>query len=101
MVPRTSAQALLLACVVLALPGAAAAQSGIVGVVRDTTGAVMPGVTVEASSPVLIERIRVAVTDPQGRYAILDLRPGTYKVSFTLPGFRPVIQDGVELPSNF
>src|SRR5215204_4208322 len=73
----------------LMIPGAAAAQqaSGIAGAVRDTSGAVLPGVTVDASSPALIEKVRTAVTDSEGRYNIVDLRPGTYTVTFTLPGF--------------
>ena len=66
-------------------------QSGsIAGVVRDTSGAVLPGVTVEAASPALIEKTRTVVSDGQGRYAIVDLRPGTYSVTFTLTGFSAV-----------
>src|SRR6266850_3999308 len=61
--------------------------SGIAGVVKDTSGAVLPGVTVEATSPVLIEKLRTAVTDDQGQYKIVDLLPGTYTVTFTLTGF--------------
>jgi uncharacterized surface anchored protein len=56
-------------------------------VVKDTTGAVLPGVTVEAASPALIEKVRVVVTDNSGNYKVVDLRPGTYTVTFTLPGF--------------
>ena len=71
----------------LLVPGAAWAQSvttgAIAGVVRDTTGAVLPGVTVEAASPALIEKVRTVVTDDQGQYKIVDLRPGTYTVTFT------------------
>jgi len=64
------------------------ATSGtIAGAVRDISGAVLPGVTVEASSPALIEKVRTVVTDAQGRYSIVELRPGTYTVTFTLPGF--------------
>ena len=85
------------AALVLALPVAALAQASLAGLVRDASGAVLPGVTVEASSPVLIEKLRTTVTDGTGRYAIPDLRPGTYRVSFTLPGFRPVVREGVEL----
>src|SRR5947208_850652 len=85
----------------LLLPAAALAQSGITGLVKDTSGAVMPGVTVEASSPALIERTRSVVTDTQGRYAIVDLRPGVYKVTFTLQGFKTVVQEAIDLPSNF
>jgi len=85
----------------LLLPAASYAQSAIAGVVKDTTGAVLPGVTVEASSPVLIEQTRSATTDSQGQYKILDLRPGTYSVTFSLPGFATVKRDGIELPANF
>ena len=67
-----------------------AQSSGIAGVVRDSSGAVMPGVTVEASSPALIEKSRTVSTDTQGRYNIVDLRPGTYTVIFTLTGFSTV-----------
>src|SRR6266540_4263977 len=77
------------------------AQSGIAGVVKDTTGAVLPGVTIEASSPALIERTRSVVSDAQGQYKIVDLRPGTYTVTFTLPGFNSVRRDGIELPASF
>ena len=74
--------------VILALmPAAAWAQATIAGLVRDSSGAVLPGVTVEASSDVLIEKVRTAVTDGNGRYQIVDLRAGTYAVTFTLPGF--------------
>ena len=82
-------------------PTAAWAQSAIAGVVKDTTGAVMPGVTVEVASPALIEKVRSVVTDGQGQYKIVDLRPGVYSVTFTLPGFSTVKRDGLELPSNF
>ena len=83
------------------LPGAASAQSQITGVVTDASGAVLPGVTVEAASPALIEKVRTAVTDAEGRYAIPALRPGTYRVTFTLPGFSPFVRDGMALPSDF
>jgi hypothetical protein len=86
----------------VALPAAAFAQAtGIAGVVKDTSGAVMPGVTVEASSPALIERVRSVTTDAQGQYKILDLRPGTYAVTFTLPGFSTIKREGIELPATF
>src|SRR5688572_18333431 len=75
--------------------------ASIVGLVRDSTGAVMPGVTVEAASPVLIEKVRSAVTDEAGRYAIVSLRPGTYVVTFTLPGFKTVRREGVLLEGAF
>jgi len=83
-------------------PTAAWAQNtGIAGVVRDTSGAVLPGVTVEASSPVLIEKVRTVTTDAQGLYSIIDLRPGTYEVTFSLAGFQTVKRAGVELQGSF
>ena len=85
---------------VLFVPAVALAQSQINGVVRDESGAVLPGVTVEASSPVLIEKVRSAVTDDQGRYAIVDIRPGIYRVSFSLTGFNTVVRDGLEVPGG-
>jgi len=85
----------------LVLPAPAAAQSAIAGVVRDTTGAVLPGVTVEATSPALIEKARAVVTDAAGQYRIIDLRPGTYAVTFTLTGFTTVRREGIELEANF
>jgi Carboxypeptidase regulatory-like domain len=83
------------------LPAAAYAQASITGVVRDTSGAVLPGVTVEASSPALIEKVRSAVTDGSGQYRIVDLRPGTYAVSFALTGFSGVKREGIELTGSF
>jgi hypothetical protein len=85
----------------LLFASAAHAQSAISGLVRDTSGAVLPGVSVEASSPVLIEKVRSVVTDDQGRYTIVDLRPGIYKVAFSLAGFATLERDAIELPSNF
>ena len=86
----------------LFLPLAAFAQtSGIAGDVKDTSGAVLPGVTVEVSSPALIERTRAATTDGAGRFSITNLRTGTYSVTFTLPGFNTVKRDDVELTSDF
>jgi len=78
----------------------ASAQGSITGTVKDTSGAVLPGVTVEASSPALIEKVRSAVTDTSGQYRIVDLRPGTYSVKVTLPGFTTVQRDGVELTGS-
>ena len=66
---------------VIFAPGVASAQSAIAGIVKDTTGSIMPGVTVEAASPALIERVRSAITDAQGQYKIVDLRPGTYRAA--------------------
>jgi hypothetical protein len=85
----------------VALPSLAHAQSAITGIVRDTSGAVLPGVTVEAASPALIEKTRAVTTDGEGRYNIVDLRPGVYSVTFSLEGFSTVKRDGVELPANF
>jgi carboxypeptidase family protein len=82
-------------------PAAAFAQSAIAGTVKDSSGAVMPGVTVEAASDVLIERLRSVVTDAQGNYKIVDLRPGAYTLTFSLEGFSTVKREGIELPSNF
>jgi hypothetical protein len=89
-------------CLVL-LPAVATAQTGsaITGVVRDPAGLVLPGVTVEASSPALIEGSRASVSDAQGVYRIVDLRPGTYRVTFALPGFRSLVRDGIVLTSAF
>ena len=92
----------LVLCFLLIPPLAAAQQSSsIAGVVRDETGAVLPGVTVEAASPALIERVRSAVTDGQGRYEVVDLRPGLYAMTFTLVGFSTVVREGVELRGAF
>jgi hypothetical protein len=83
------------------LPAAANAQSALTGVVKDTSGAVLPGVTVEAASPVLIEKTRSTVTDESGGFKIVDLRPGIYSLTFSLEGFSTVKREGLELPSNF
>ncbi len=76
-------------------------RASIVGLITDSSGAVLPGVTVEASNPALIEQRRQAVSDGAGRYAIIDLRPGSYTVTFTLPGFRSVRREGIELEGAF
>jgi hypothetical protein len=92
----------LLACVLYpAFSSTAIAQSAIAGVVRDTTGAVLPGVTVEASSSALIEKARTTVTSEAGQYRLVDLRPGVYRVSFTLTGFNTVVREDVVLEANF
>jgi hypothetical protein len=88
------------ACFTL-VPSAAYAQSAVGGTVKDTTGAVLPGVTVEAASPVLIEKTKTVVTDAEGNYKIVDLRPGTYVITFSLEGFSTFKREGLELPSNF
>jgi hypothetical protein len=98
---RIATVALAALAALVVLPGVAHAQSAIAGVVRDTSGGVLPGVTVEASSDVLIEKVRTAVSDGQGQYKIVDLRPGTYVVTFTLPGFQTYRRENVELPTNF
>jgi hypothetical protein len=84
-----------------AVPTVAYAQSSIAGTVRDTSGAVLPGVTVEAASPALIEKVRSAVTDGTGQYRIENLRPGAYTVTFTLPGFATVQREGIQLTGDF
>jgi Carboxypeptidase regulatory-like domain len=93
-----------LACFVLAsavlVPSAARAQASSAGVVRDASGAILPGATVEASSPVLIEKGRSVVTDGTGQYKIVDLRPGTYTVTFTLSGFNSFKREGIELTGS-
>src|SRR5687767_2037832 len=88
------------ACLAL-LPSLALAQGSLSGLVRDTSGAVLPGVTVEASSPVLIEKVRTAVTDDSGQYRIMNLQPGRYSVSFSLAGFAVSKREDVEIPSDF
>ena len=85
---------------VLLLPASAYAQASIAGIVRDTSGAVLPGVTVEASSPALIEKTRSAVSDGSGQYRIENLRPGVYTVRFLLSGFSTVSREGVELSGS-
>ena len=85
----------------MAVPAVAFAQSSFTGTVKDASGAVMPGVTVEAASPVLIEGTKSDVTGANGQYRIVDLRPGTYVITFTLPGFKTVRQTGVELRVDF
>jgi hypothetical protein len=87
--------------VCLAVPSIAAAQSAIAGIVRDTSGAVLPGVTVEASSPALIEKMRTAVSNEAGQYRIVDLRPGIYTVTFRLTGFNTVVRENIALEANF
>ena len=88
--------AAMAACAVALTAGIASAQT-LAGVVRDSSGAVLPGVTVEASSPALIERTRSVVTDGSGQYQIVNLRPGTYDVTFTLAGFAKIVRQGLEV----
>jgi hypothetical protein len=100
---RGSKSALFAVIVTLLVASVTQAQTNsvITGVVKDATGAVLPGVTVEASSAALIEKVRAAVTDSTGQYRIVELRPGTYSVTFTLPGFSTVKHDGVMLTTGF
>jgi hypothetical protein len=98
---RRSLRPVLVVAVSLLLPSAAYAQAAITGVVRDASGGVLPGATVEAASPVLIEKVRSVVTDANGQYRIVDLRPGTYSVTATLQGFTSLKREGIELSGNF
>ncbi|MEO8682697.1 MAG: carboxypeptidase regulatory-like domain-containing protein, partial [Vicinamibacterales bacterium] len=98
---RETTRHVLMVLVFSALPAVAIAQSAIVGTVKDTSGAAMPGVTVEAASPVLIEKVKAAVTDGSGAFRIADLRPGMYVVTFSLPGFSTHRRDGLQLPAEF
>ena len=91
----------VLVFVALFAPKVAFAQAAITGVVKDTSGAVLPGVTVEAASPALIEKVRSAVSDGTGQYRIVALPPGTYLVTFALPGFSTVKREGIELSGEF
>src|SRR5262252_3455958 len=83
------------------IPTAVYAQGSITGTVRDTSGAVLPGVTVEVASPVLIEKTRTAATDSTGQYRLVSLPPGIYTATFTLLGFSTVKQQGIELTGTF
>ena len=94
---RASKVVLFLAAALLLLPAVASAQGSLTGTVRDESSAVLPGVTVEASSPALIEKVRAAVTDSSGQYRITGLNPGTYSLTFKLTGFNVVKRDGIEL----
>jgi hypothetical protein len=100
---RTFVRIMAAVALLALLPGLAAAQGGstISGVVKDASGAVLPGVTVEAASPALIEKTRTVITDSAGQYAIIQLRPGIYSVTFTLPGFSVVKRENVELTTDF
>src|SRR5688500_5147096 len=98
---RTFFRGAILITVSILLPALAFAQASIAGSTRDTSGAALPGVTVEASSPALIEKVRTALTDDRGLYRIVNLPPGTYSVTFALPGFNQVKRDGVELTGSF
>ena len=95
----TASRLLLAAAVVVIVPALASAQS-ITGIVRDASGAVLPGVTVEASSPALIEKVRTVVSDGTGQYRVENLTPGTYKVTYSLPGFNTVERTGVQVTTG-
>ena len=91
----------LMAALVMPVGAVAQQASGIAGQVSDDTGGVLPGVTIEVASPALIEGVRTAFSDGEGRYNVTNLPPGNYTVTFTLPGFSTVIREGVELSSGF
>src|SRR5262245_61090446 len=100
---RVSILRLIVSLSFLLVPGEMYSQTAaaLTGVVTDTSGAVLPGVSVEAKSPALIEQSRTAVTDETGRYRIVDLRPGTYSMTFSLPGFAGLLREGIELSGTF
>jgi hypothetical protein len=97
---RIAASTVVVLACLFVLPKLAYAQSAIAGVVKDSSGAVLPGVTVEASSDVLIEKTRSVISNSQGQYTIVDLRPGVYSLSFRLEGFSVFKRDGIELPAT-
>jgi hypothetical protein len=99
--PRFRVSAAIILVEALFIPAAVYAQASVTGTVKDASGAVLPGVTVEAASPALIEKVRTGVTDGTGQYRIEDLRPGTYSVTFTLTGFSTVKREGIELTGSF
>src|SRR6187399_3099757 len=98
---RVLVRSVVLVALAVLIPSAVYAQAAITGVVRDTSGGVLPGVTVEAASPVLIEKVRSVASDATGQYRIVNLLPGTYSVTFSLPGFSTVRRDGIELTGTF
>jgi hypothetical protein len=98
---RTLGATCLVAALLMVVPSSAFAQASITGTVRDSSGAVLPGVTVEAASPALIEKVRTATTDGNGQYRIVDLRAGEYSVTFSLQGFSTVKREGVTLEGAF
>ena len=99
MPPSVKTVAVLIAFALLAA-GPAYSQASLAGVVKDSSGAILPGVTVEAASPALIEKVRSVVSDNTGQYKIVDLRPGTYTMTFTLTGFNTVVRSGIELAGS-
>ena len=98
---RRSLRVLFAVVTWILVPASVWAQAAITGVVKDASGAILPGVTVEAASPVLIEKVRSVVSDNTGQYRIVDLRPGTYSVTFSLTGFSTVKREGIELSGTF
>jgi Carboxypeptidase regulatory-like domain len=94
---RSCLSVVTLVAMAVAWPSVVWAQATIAGVVKDPSGAVLPGVTVDISSPALIEKTRTAITDGTGQYRVVELRPGTYSVTFTLTGFSTVKREGVEI----
>jgi hypothetical protein len=100
---RQCAPALLVALGILTLPCVSAAQvlGTVAGTVKDPSGAVLPGVTVEATSPALIEKVRTTITDGSGQYQIVNLPPGVYTITFSLTGFSTVRREGLEVRTNF
>ena len=94
---RGALKVVLILMAAVLLPSLAFAQGTLTGTVKDQSGGVLPGVTVEASSPALIEKVRTGVTDGAGEYRITGLNPGTYSLTFTLPGFNVVRREGIEL----
>jgi len=98
---RTFLRCVIFLTVSTLLPASAFAQASIAGSTRDTSGAAVPGVTVEATSPALIEKVRTAVSDDRGIFRIVNLPPGTYTVTFALSGFNQVKRDGIELTGSF
>src|SRR3954452_21371403 len=98
---RFSVPVVVLSFLLYSAAASAQQSSSIAGVVKDTSGAIMPGVTVEAASPALIEKVRSATSDEKGQYKIVDLRPGIYTVTFTLPGFNTYKREGIEITTQF
>ena len=98
---KVSAACVLVVGLFVLAPSAAFAQATITGVVKDASGAVLPGVTVEAASPDLIEKVRTATTDSDGQYRIGELRGGTYSLTFSLPGFSTVRREDIQLSGRF
>ena len=97
---RSAALRVVLAAAVMLLPSLTFGQGTLTGTVRDPQGSVIPGVTVEASSEALIEKVRTAITDDTGQWRIIDLRPGIYRVSFTLSGFSTIVREDIELTGS-